>query len=85
MEIALILVAAGILCIGSLVIGVNVGMSVNRGEDIHLPTVKTPMEAYRQHEAKKEAQKEQDRMETIMRNIENYDGTSNGQEDVPRG
>jgi hypothetical protein len=42
------------------------------------------MKAYREREAKKEAQMEQDRIDTIMRNIEGYDGTSRGQEDVPR-
>jgi hypothetical protein len=39
----------------------------------------------REHRAKKEAEKEQDKLDTIMRNIEAYDGTGNGQSDVPRG
>ena len=84
MEVALILLAAGVLCIGSLAIGVNVGIRASKGEEIPLPTI-NPMEAYRQHEAKREAQKEQDKMDTIMQNIESYDGTGNGQKDVPRG
>ena len=31
----------------------------------------------------KEAAKEMDKLETILRNIERYDGTTRGQEDVP--
>lgn len=38
-----------------------------------------------QDRSRKEAQKEQERFDAIMRNVENYDGTSFGQEDVPRG
>ena len=36
-------------------------------------------------EAKVEAENEQNKNDTIMRNIECYDGTSNGQRDVPKG
>ena len=36
-------------------------------------------------EAKKKAKLEQDKVETILKNIETYDGTGFGQLDVPRG
>lgn len=36
-------------------------------------------------EAKKKAKLEQDKVETILKNIETYDGTGFGQMDVPRG
>ena len=36
-------------------------------------------------EAKKKAKLEQDAVETILKNIETYDGTGFGQLDVPRG
>ena len=80
MEVLLVAVmaAANIVCF---LIGAKVGQTVSKGEEIKLPTV-NPMEAYREMEAKKEARKEQDRMDTILRNIENYDGTSAGQEEV---
>ena len=81
MEVLLLLVmgAANVACF---VIGARVGQQASRGEKIETPTV-NPMEAYRHHKAKQEAQMEQDRVDTILRNIENYDGTSLGQEDVP--
>ena len=47
-----------------------------------MPAIPNPIRAIREHEDKREAKREQDRYETIMRNIERYNGTSNGQEDV---
>ena len=81
MEIVLVLVV-GAMCIGCFLVGAKVGQTVSRGEDIKLPTI-NPFEAYREHEQKKAAQEEMDRLDTIMRNIERYDGTGRGQEDVP--
>jgi hypothetical protein len=48
-----------------------------------LPKVPNPVKAIKEHKASKEAKAEQDRISTILQNIENYDGTANGQEDVP--
>lgn len=81
MEVLLLLVM-GIANIVCFVIGAKVGQAVSKGEDIKTPTV-NPLKAYREHESKKEAQMEQHRIDTIMRNIEGYDGTGRGQEDVP--
>lgn len=82
MEIVLAL-TVGALCIGCFLIGAKVGQTVSKGETIELPSI-NPLEAYRKHEAKKEAEKEAEKIEKIMRNIENYDGTSNNQIDVGR-
>ena len=82
MEIALVL-TVGAMCIVCFVIGARVGQKVVKGEDIKLPTI-NPLEAYREHEAKREQQKEQSRIDTILRNIDSYDGTGMGQEDVPK-
>lgn len=81
MEIVLVL-AVGAMCICCFLVGAKVGQTVSKGEDIKLPTV-NPMELYREHEQKKEAQAEQERMDAILRNIEAYDGTADRQEDVP--
>ena len=81
MNIALVL-ATGTLCIACFLIGAKVGQA--REEKIKLPTL-SPIKVYREHTAKKEAQMEQNRIDTIMRNIEVYDGTGKGQEDVPGG
>lgn len=77
------LVLIGIQNLICIVIGIKIGLLAN-GEP--LPN---PVEVYKEHkakaEAKKEAKAEQDKLETILRNIETYDGTGFGQLDVPRG
>ena len=81
MEVLLIaaVAASNILCF---LVGARVGQQAVKGEEIEMPTV-NPIEVYREHRAKQEARWEQDRVDTILRNIESYDGTSYGQEDVP--
>ena len=79
---ALLLTVMGLTNIACFIIGAKVGQTVGKGEEVKLPTV-NPVEVYRKHEAKKEAQMEQERIDTIMRNIECFDGTGRGQEDVP--
>ena len=83
MEVLTIL-AVGALCIGCFIVGARVGQAVSKGEEIKLPGI-NPMEAIRERRDKKEAELAQDRFETIMRNIDGYDGTGNGQKDVPKG
>lgn len=80
MEIILVL-TVGAVCIGCFFVGAKVGQKVSEGEEIKLPSI-NPAEAHRKREAKKEAEAEQEKIDTIMRNIERYDGTSAGQEDV---
>ena len=81
MEVLLMaaMAASNILCF---VIGAKIGQTVSKGKEIKMPTV-NPVEAVREHRSKKEAEMAQDRLATIMRNIECFDGTSRGQEDVP--
>ena len=82
--ILLLIFATGLLCLVCFVAGARVGQKVVKGEPIELPTI-NPLEIHREREAKKEAAREQDRIATIMSNIESYDGTGHGQKDVPRG
>ena len=83
MEILLIL-TIGTLCIVCFFVGARVGQTVAKGEKIEAPKL-DPMKPIREYQDRKEAERKQDRIETIMRNIESYDGTARGQEDVPRG
>ena len=62
-------------------IGVKVGQKVVKGEPIELPSV-NPMKAYRESQDRKQAEREADKLGTILANIEAYDGTSAGQKDV---
>ena len=80
----LLLAVMGAVNIACFIIGAKVGQTVSKGEDIKTPTIH-PIEAARNREEKNLAQMEQNRIDTIMRNIERYDGTTKGQEDVPRG
>lgn len=80
----LTILAVGTLCIVCFFVGAKVGQTVAKGEDIELPNV-NPLEAIKEHQAKKEAETEQDKINTILQNIESYDGTAYGQKDVPRG
>ena len=80
----LLLAVMGIANVICFLVGAEVGMSVAKGEKIKLPSV-NPVEAVRKHEAKKVADAEQSKIDTIMANIEAYDGTPYGQKDIPGG
>lgn len=81
MELSTI-VAISLLNIICFITGAIVGQKVVKGEKIELPKL-NPMEIYKEHQEKKEVEKEKDKLETILRNLEKYDGTGNNQEDVP--
>lgn len=81
MEVLLVM-SVGLLCMASFLMGAKLGQKVTKGEEIKLPSV-NPMQAVREHKARKEAQMEQDKFDKILQNIEKYDGTAKGQEDVP--
>ena len=84
METIITIAIVGTLNIVCFFVGAKVGQTVAKGEKITVPSV-NPMDAVRTHKAKKYAEMEQDRMDAILRNIDRYDGTPQGQEDVPRG
>ncbi len=84
MQTVFIILVTGALNVACFFLGAKVGQTVSKGETIEMPSA-NPLKAVREHRAKKEAEMEQDRLDTIMRNIERYDGTARGQEDVPRG
>jgi hypothetical protein len=80
-----------VLCLTNIacfIVGARIGQKAGKDEPIKLPNL-NPVIAYREHEAKKEARhrakEEQRRIDIIMKNIENYDGTSDNQRDVPKG
>ena len=80
-SIILTILVVGALNVACFLIGAKVGQKVDKAESIEIPSL-NPLEAYREHKDRKEAEKEQDRNAIIMQNIENYDGTSAGQRDV---
>jgi hypothetical protein len=76
-------VVLGIVQAVCFVVGARIGQMMSKGKDIEMPH---PIEAMRerreQREAQEEAKMEQDKLNTILNNIEKYDGTGKGQEDV---
>lgn len=84
METLFVILITGALNIVCFFVGAKVGQNASKGEPIKAPTL-NPIKIARERIDKKEAEMAQDRIETIMRNIESYDGTGRGQEDVPKG
>lgn len=84
MEAVLLLAVVGAMNVLCFLIGAKVGQTAFNGEKIELPSL-NPMEAIREQQDKKQARKEQEKVDAILRNVEAYNGTSHGQEDVPRG
>lgn len=81
MEIILTILVVGTLNLACFFVGARVGQKVVKGEEIELPSL-NPMTAYREAQGRKQAEREAERNDLIMQNIENYDGTSAGQKDV---
>lgn len=85
METIILIVSIGIINILCFFIGAKVGQKVVKGEEIKAPDISklNPMNIQKKREEKYEVEKEKSKLETILRNIERYDGTDTGQEDVP--
>ena len=75
----------GIINILCFFVGAKIGQKVIKGEEIKTPDISklNPMNIQKKREEKYEVEKEKSKLETILRNIERYDGTDTGQEDVP--
>ena len=84
METVLIVLAVGTLNIVCFFIGVKAG----RKEEIKAPEVKdlNPVKKIQEYQEKRQAEKEAElekkKIETILENIDNYNGTAQGQKDV---
>lgn len=76
-------IATGLLCIFSFVIGARVGQKSVKSDEIKLPSI-NPVKIINEMNESREQKKEQERYKIIAENIDNYDGTSIGQKDVPK-
>ena len=85
METIILIVSIGIINILCFFVGAKIGQKVIKGEEIKAPDISklNPMNIKKEREQKYEAEKEKNKLETILKNIERYDGTDAGQEDVP--
>ena len=83
MEILITALVVSTLNVVCFFVGAKIGQTVNKGEPLKTPTI-NPLQIYQEHQEKKEADREQQKINAIMENIERYDGTSNGQIDIPQ-
>lgn len=65
-------------------LGARVSQTLARGEAVDLPSF-DPLASYRQRQQNKHTDAQQQKVEAILRNIDHYDGTDFGQEDIPGG
>lgn len=79
MEVLILL--TGFLNIACFIVGAKVGQTIVKGEKVDTPNL-NPLKAYRENRARKATEMEQEKRNKVLRNIERYDGTSKGQEDV---
>jgi hypothetical protein len=82
---ALLIAVAGTLNIACFLIGIKVGQSTAKGEDVKTPSVNPVNVVRRTKESREneEAEAENKKLEVVLQNIENYDGTDMGQQDIP--
>lgn len=67
----------------SFIMGAKIGQKVVRGETIETP-LKSPIQAFEEHKEKEEQKREEEYIQTLSENIDNYDGTGLGQKDLPK-
>lgn len=67
----------------SFVIGAKIGMSIANKKEITLNPVKAIQEHREERIEHKEADLKDKQLKTMLKNIDNYDGTEFGQEEIP--
>lgn len=83
MEIVLIIVVS-VINMACFFMGAKLGQTIQRGEEIKVAKAAGPIAWYKAHKEARLEEMEKNRLNTILANIDRYDGTGNGQEDVPR-
>jgi hypothetical protein len=78
-------ISVGILVLVSYYLGARIGQKVAKNEDL-TEVIPHPIREYRERKREERDQEEErekaHRYDTIMKNIDNYDGSGVGQEDV---
>ena len=78
------LIVFGIFIMSSFIIGVILGQKLNRNEKIEVNPVKAIEDYKEEREYKREIQQEQTKLDIMLENIDNYDGTGIGQKNIPK-
>lgn len=72
-----------VLNIITLLIGVKIGMSVANKKEITLNPIRAIQEHKEEREEEKETELKDKQLKTMLKNIDNYNGTEFGQEEIP--
>lgn len=67
----------------SFIVGARVGQQVMTGKEVEMPKIE-PIKTIREYNESKENKLEQERNKIIAQNIDSYNGTPEGQLDIPR-
>ena len=78
METIILVLLMGGMNLIAFLIGARTVQKVNKGEDIKI----NPIEVYKEYKEDKEVAKEQEQLNTILANINNYQGDGIGQRDI---
>lgn len=79
METIILVLLMGGMNLLAFLIGAKTGQKVVNKEPIELPT---PVTIYREHKEKAEARIEQEKINKMLDNINNYTGDGTGQKDI---
>ena len=82
METITLLFLFGVFIIVAYTLGLKNGQKLKNNEEIKLPEV-NPVKIVKNEIESFEQKKKQDAYDTMMANIDNYDGTGLGQKDIP--
>lgn len=82
METIALLFLFGIFIIIAYTLGLKNGQKLKNNEEIKIPEI-NPVKIVRNEIETFEQKKKQDAYDTMMANIDNYDGTGLGQKDIP--
>ena len=77
----LILELFNVLC---LIIGVRIGQKVAKKQDIQINPITAVKKEIKENKKTRKEELSQRQIETMVQNIDNYDGTGLGQRDIPK-
>lgn len=68
----------------SILIGIILGQKLSKGREIKLNPVKAIKEEIKENKVSKEENLKKRRIDTMLQNIDSYDGTGLGQKQIPK-
>lgn len=83
MELLSVIALVSFFIVCSFVLGAMIGQKVVRGQDIELPRIE-PLKTVQEWNKAKEIKKEEERTKIIAENIDSYNGTPYGQQEIPK-